>query len=276
MQEVNQQVIVTIIATIVLLLFVGTILLLLAVYYANTKRRLTKEKELLKANFDQTILRAQLEIQEQTLFNLSQEIHDNIGQVLSFVKLNLAVSASLPEVERNRKIEESKELISGAIIDLRDLSKSLSFDNISTNGLYATLTAEVERINRSRLLHVALHLDGDVYRLGENVELVFFRITQEAINNTLKYAGAKYLNICLKYHPNLFTLTITDDGSGFDLEAAKAKNGAGLKNIKSRAGLIGATAVISSTIGHGSEIKISLNPFQQISYADTTYTSSAG
>lgn len=274
MQEVNQQVVVTIVTAIILLLAIAVIMLLLAVYYTNTKKRLLREKEILKATYEQTILKTQLEIQEQTFYNVSQEIHDNIGQVLSFVKLNLGTATGLSSEEKDEKIAESKDLVAQAIGDLRDLSKSLSFDHISSIGFIATIKAEIQRISKSKLIGIALNIQGEYYSLDEQRELVIFRIMQESVNNALKHSGAKSLTVSLQYSPELFTLTITDDGSGFDQKEAMGKNGSGLKNIKNRASLIGAEYRINSVVGRGSEIKVTLNPVQQKIYVNPTHTSS--
>ena len=274
MQEIDQQVVATVIASVILLLAIAIIFLLLAVYYTNTKKRLIREKEVLKANYEQAVLHAQLEIQEQTLHHVSQEIHDNIGQVLSFVKLNLGTAIGLNNTDKDEKIGESKDLISQAISDLRDLSKSLSLDHISANGFVKTIKNEIQRLNKSKLVIVTFNRDGEVYELGQQKELVLFRIMQESVNNALKHAGAKYLTISLRYAPDLFTLSILDDGSGFDQKNALSKNGSGLRNIQSRANVIGAEVKIISEVGIGSEIKVTLKPLEQQLYAKPTYTGS--
>src|SRR5882757_6237727 len=88
------------------------------------------ERESLQSAFRQELLQAQIEVQEQTLIHISREIHDNISQVLSFVKLNLALKNNIDELQKQTKIEESRNLISQVINDLRDLSKSLSYEHI--------------------------------------------------------------------------------------------------------------------------------------------------
>lgn len=248
-------------------------MLALAVTYHNNKKRHAIEKEHIKSNFRQELLKAQLEIQEQTFTHVSQEIHDNIGQVLSFVKLSLGTASQLGEVEKDERIAESKELVARAITDLRDLSKSLSSDSFSAKGFVPAIKTEVERINKSKLVKATFKQEGKAISAGEQAELVLFRILQETINNTLKHANAECLNITLQYAPDLLTLTIADDGSGFDKDEAISRNGSGLRNIRNRANLIGATVEIKSAAGSGSEITVSLNPLQQ-PYADRNYTGS--
>jgi signal transduction histidine kinase len=228
------------------------------VYYSNTKNRLIREQEILKATYEQTILQAQLEIQEQTLRNVSQEIHDNIGQVLSYVSLSLDRASDLNDTQKNGLIAESRTLVNQSMNDLRDLSKSFSLDNIAANGLATTIKAEVIRLNKSRLINATLNISGDSYSAGENPELVLFRILQEFINNTLKHSRAKHLTIDLSYSTDMLVLKLADDGIGFNTESMKNKDGSGLRNIRNRAALIGAEVTSGSEIGKGSWVSMSL------------------
>jgi len=91
MQDGKDQVIFTIIAVIIVLLFLGVLFLVMLFYYNNKKGQMSKEKQLMRATFDKQLLESKLEIQEQTFGMISQEIHDNIGQVLSLAKLNLTI-----------------------------------------------------------------------------------------------------------------------------------------------------------------------------------------
>jgi hypothetical protein len=230
------------------------------VLYRNRQLRNKKEQEELHAAFHQELLKTQLEVQEQTLNYISTEIHDNITQVLSFVKLTLANIASSSEGEKKLKINESRELVAQTITDLRDMSKSLSFEHIASLGLIQTIKKEVERINKSELLNVSFSNEGEIYSLGEQRELVLFRIFQETLNNTLKHSGAKHFKIILQYHSDLFNLTLEDDGSGFSAEKLDNKHGSGLRNIENRATLIGGQAIIQSAPGKGCSVEITLNP----------------
>jgi signal transduction histidine kinase len=238
------------------------------VLYRNKQLINKKEQEQLQAAFHQELLKTQIEMQEQTLEYISREIHDNITQVLSFVKLNLAMSGNISIEDRQSRINESRELISQTITDLRDLSKSLSFDHIISLGLVQTIEMEVERINKSKLINVSFSVDGEGYSLGEQRELVLFRIFQEALNNALKHAGAKHFKIVLQYHSDLFNLTLKDDGSGFSSETLDNKSGSGLRNMENRAALIGGIAKIDSSPGKGCSVTVTLDPFKQQFYAD--------
>jgi signal transduction histidine kinase len=236
--------------------------------YRNKQLKNKKEQEQLQVAFRQELLKTQLEIQEQTFEYVSKEIHDNITQVLSFVKLTLGMSKNIGEAEKQQKINESRDLISQTITDLRDLSKSLSYEHIAALGLERTIEIEMEKINKSGLIEVSFASEGETYSLGEQRELVLFRIFQEALNNALKHSGARHFKIVLQYHSDLFNLSLEDDGSGFSVETLDNKGGSGLKNMENRAALIGGMAAIDSAPGDGCRVKVTLNPFKQQFYTD--------
>jgi signal transduction histidine kinase len=264
----NDDIFQIVVLTGILFAFLASFIVYFVVLYRNRQLKNQREQEKLQASFRQELLKTQLEVQEQTLNHISTEIHDNITQVLSFVKLTLANIASSSEGEKKSKINETRELIAQTITDLRDLSKSLSFEHITSLGLLKTIEKEAERINKSGLLDVSIIKEGKIYSLGEQRELLLFRIFQETLNNTLKHANAKHLKIILQYHPDLFNLTLEDDGSGFSLKMIDNKQGSGLKNIENRASLIGGTASIVSAPDKGCCTKISLNPLTPQFYTD--------
>ena len=260
MLQEDQQVIAIVIAGTVMLLLLGMFIISFLFFYQKKRNNHLAQQKQLQANFQKELLKTQLEVQEHTLNYISTEIHDNITQVLSFVKLTLANIASSAEGEKKLKINESRELVSQTITDLRDLSKSLSFEYITSLGLAQTIEKEVERVNKSGLLNVSFSDEGEIYSLGEQCELVLFRIFQETLNNTLKHSGSKHFKIMLQYHSDLFNLTLEDDGSGFSAETIDNKHGSGLRNIENRATLIGGKATIRSAPGKGCCVVIALNP----------------
>ncbi|MES2377022.1 MAG: sensor histidine kinase [Bacteroidota bacterium] len=243
--------------------------------YSRRKKKHIEEKAQMKAAFESELLKTRFEIQEETLNHISREIHDNITQVLSFVKLNLALTGKLTEEDKAAKIKESRELIAQTIYDLRDLSKSLSFEHISAKGLVKTIEMEAERINKSGIIAVSFSVAGSIYDLGEQPELLLFRIFQESVNNTLKHANAKHVSISLQYSDQMFNLTVADDGDGFSTEVLGGKRGLGLKNIETRAALIGGTVIINSTPGNGCSIAVNLKPLNNLN-PDGTHSDSFG
>lgn len=218
----------------------------------------------MRFNYQKTLLQSQLEIQEQTLKNISQEIHDNIGQALSLAKLNMNTMLPVSDDRLYQKIINSKELISKAISDLRDLSRSLDTDYVKEMGLQRAIEYELEIMQKTETIETNIQVEGTVVRLDKQKELILFRIIQETFHNIIKHAEAKLLLVDVLYEQDQLTLKIVDDGKGMDINPAmresEQKTGLGLRNMKNRAKLIGADFLIDSTPRKGTKVQIVL-PF---------------
>ncbi len=241
------------IAIIVLfVLFIITTLFISQKKYYKKKKYVTD----LQQAFSQELLKSQIEIQEETFAYISNEIHDNVGQVLSFLKLNLGNNKGASKALILEKIDESNVLIDQIIIDLRNISKSLSYDNVTNIGLVKTIEIEIHRIKNTKLFKVGFLIMGNIYVLPNNCEIVIFRIFQESINNIIKHAKAKTIDVKLNYTYNSFEMHICDDGLGYDIN--EFKEGLGLFNMKKRAKLIGANLTIDTALNKGCKVFFSL------------------
>ena len=232
---------------VVLIFFV----ILLSYLFTSRKNKLLQEKKIMKSQFQQELLQTQLEIQEQTLKTISEEIHDNVGQVLSLAKLNLNTFELNPE----KKLTDTKQLISKAINDLRDLSRSMHGDRIAELGLQQSVADELQILENSGEFKAHLKITGEPYKLPPQKEMVLFRIVQEALNNCIKYSKAKNITLQMNYAAESFSLFVTDDGTGFD---TNIKTGIGLKSMQNRATLIAGNFSIQSSAGKGTAICITL------------------
>ena len=244
-------------------LLLGVFILLLIIVYRIRQNKMLAEKEEMKNTFEQTLLQSQLEIQEQTLKNISQEIHDNVGQVLTLAKLNLATT-NVADQAANEKIKTSQHLIGKAIQDLRDLSKSLNTEYVEEMGLLRSIEYELELLQKTETIDTAFSIHGKVIKFEKQKELILFRIVQETIHNIIKHADAKKINAAISFADEEMKIVIKDDGKGFDLsplnDAGNQTFGLGLRNMTNRATLIGAKFSISSILAQGTEVYISL-PF---------------
>jgi|SRR5690606_8909653 len=201
---------------------------LIILFVMLQKRRLT---------YHQEIIKTRIEIREQTLKNISWEIHDNIGQILSTLVLyNHTLENNLPE-EHKYKVLESRELIENAIKEVRALSKATNTDYIKTVGLLESVKLELERFQRLKFLKINLMINGNPYRLNEENELILLRILQEFFTNTIKHSKASQLEVVFQYEVSALKITARDNGIGIQKDT---KNGTGLINMQNRAKLIGA------------------------------------
>jgi two-component system, NarL family, sensor kinase len=264
-KSLNENFLVIIIVTIVFLILSGFIIIFV-LWYQRRKREnkdkiieITQRSEQMKAQYQQEILRTQLEIQEQTLKTISQEIHDNIGQVLSLAKLNLNTIDTTKQDELKEKITDSKNLVSKAIHDLRDLSKSLNTDNIVSMGLLRGIEYELDMIRKTGF-ETLFDVSGNPLRMEPQKELIVFRIIQETLNNIMKHAEAKKIIISAIYTSDKLELLIKDNGKGVDLtplsSEANTNMGLGIRNMHNRAKMIGADFSMSSSIGNGTTVKL--------------------
>lgn len=216
-----------------------------------------RERELMQSNFDQILLQSQLEIQEQTLQHIGRELHDNIGQMASLIKINLNTILMNDPDKASRKIEETKLLTMQLIADVKSLSIKLNSERITRIGLSSALEYETERINKTEEFNATYSSEGHLPDIDANRSIILYRIVQEALNNIVKHSGAKNVTVRLQSDENLVTLAISDDGKGFNVDdTLKNSNGAGLHNLNKRASLIQSILTIESEQGNGTLIKI--------------------
>lgn len=239
-----------------MILLIGIIIIAI-IKYQNRILNHRKEQRELKSQFSQTLLQSQLEIQEQTLQHIGHELHDNIGQVASLIKINLNTLQLNDGVRAKEKIEDTKELIRQLITDIKSLSVSLGADRIAQTGLVKALETEAERLNKTGQFTAIFTQEGRLPELDNDKSVILYRMAQEILNNIVKHSGARQITISLTSTENLFTLAFTDDGIGFDLNQKK-NSGAGLFNLQSRAQLINAKLIIQSIQGKGTLVIIEL------------------
>ena len=262
MQNQNPEIYFVVVIGIILgLLLVGFIVSILFLYQRRQHRQ-EQEMKKMKDLYENELLRSQLEIQESTLKTISQELHDNIGQMLSVVKLSLSI---LP-VEKNHNafdgLQNSQQVLNKAIYDLSNLTKSLYTDRITEVGLADSIRFEAAMMKKSGLIDVQFQISGSEVDLNEQKSIFIFRMFQEAMNNILKHAQATKVVVNLKYLDDMFTLEIEDNGVGFNVEekqrSASSVSGVGLKSIFNRAQLIGAGITINSKPNQGTVVLIKL------------------
>ncbi|MCL7762427.1 histidine kinase [Polaribacter sp. Z014] len=236
-----------IISTIVIGL-ITVALVLLFVVFQKKKKVLLIDKEESKKRFEREIAETQIEIREETLRNISWELHDNIGQLLTLAKIQLQ-SAS-PE-----NIHEVSETISKGLTEVRALSKLINPEAIKNIKLREAVQLEIDRFNRLHFINSELKITGKGQVINKKASIIIFRILQEFFSNTIKHSKASNLWVELNFGENELEINAKDDGVGFSSLENKSK-GIGLENIKNRAKLIGASAIFTSEVNKGTSLKI--------------------
>jgi signal transduction histidine kinase len=234
------------------------LLLMVAVFmlfriYLKRKNKLLLEKERMSIQFEQTLLQSKLEIQEQTFHHISQELHDNIGQVLSLVSINLN---TLKAPDDASKIAMMDDILTKALVDLRNLSHSLDADHIRINGWPLPVSKLLLQLQHTGKYTTHCKISDDLPPLGNDRPIILFRMIQEVINNITKHAAADTISFDAQKENDQLMIRIQDNGKGFDSKSVS--NGAGLRNLENRAKMINATIAIDSGPGKGTLVTIAI------------------
>ena len=230
--------------------------IILIIVFLRKLYTMRAEREQLEAQIANEVNNARNEIQQATLNNISQEIHDNVGQLLSLTKMQLNLIEA-QEVKDNNLISEAKDNISKAMTDLRDLAKGMSSDRIQLLGLYDSVTQEAVRINKVGSLQVQVSSNGNKKEPDHKKQLVIFRVIQECFQNIIKHAQANHVLVTFTYQLDSFDVVIKDDGIGFDYHpGSPASEGLGLMNIFNRIHLVGGDVTLNSSPGAGTTVYI--------------------
>ena len=215
----------------------------------NAERELARRMRQLEA-----LSRKLIAAQEAERRAVARELHDDFGQVLTALKLNLQ--------RRERDDAESIALVDGAIARMRDLAQDLRPPLLDERGLEASLHWYVER--EAGRAGLAFHVTAAALepRPPVSVETTCFRIAQEALTNVIRHAHARVVNVELSEADGFLLLVVRDDGRGFDVAAARARaaSGAsqGLLSMQERAALAGGELAIVSATDRGTTIRAKL------------------
>lgn len=248
----------------VFMLLVALLVIFLFIRYRQKQHQHALFISDIRYRHEQELMQAKMEIQAHTLHVIGQEIHDNIGQVLSLVKIYLNTMPDNVDALVQEKLKTSKDLVSKVIIDLRSLSTNLASDAILQSGLQAALENELSQLKKMGQFIVDFQVTGKEYRLEPSMEIIVFRIVQESLHNIIKHAVANRVIIHIEYHPENFKMLISDDGRGFEWD--RIVYGMGLKNLRQRANVIGAHLDIHSKPQEGTSIRFVLPLTEAITY----------
>jgi PAS domain S-box-containing protein len=204
-------------------------------------------------------------IQEEERKRIAYELHDDTAQYLSILKMQIGVLAASDKIQSPEIREKLKYLerdADRAFHDVRRYSHELRPTVLEHQGLTAALEQIADDYNKLGELPVELNIEGVEPDLSEEVKLGFFRIAQEALNNTRKQSKATRSLFSIAFLKEKVRMSITDNGTGFSTREAKArfssKGSLGLMSMRERANLIGAHLKIESKLGQGTVISIEI------------------
>ncbi|TRX58706.1 sensor histidine kinase [Fulvivirga sp. M361] len=256
--EVLNLVIILVIGTSVTL-FLSIAIISFVVYYQKRMLQIKMERQTLESEYQSRLLQATLESQEKERKRLASELHDGVGAMLSATKLSLNfLKKSKLNNDALESVSEAKDMIDDAIDTVRRISKDLLPASLEKFGLSEALREFCDKVSSTQV-NVIFNDYGIKPLLERKDELPVYRVVQEIVNNALKHAQAKNINIIIRSE-GYFDLTIDDDGKGFNIEAVKSdiNKGVGLYNIENRVKMLKGTMDVKSEAGIGTTYKITI------------------
>lgn len=256
-------VIISIISVVIILIAV-----LIIISYRSKRQKALREAELHRRRVDDLLQRqevenvnAMLKGQDEERKRIAQELHDRIGSILSTVKLHFSsveeVMKALKE-QQNKSYNEAVGLLDEAVDEVRRISHDLYEGSLAKFGFVTALRQLIGAIEKANVIKIDF-----IDTVGDSIsykpfEQDLYRITQELLSNTLKYADAKQVTIQLNFKNGILEYMYEDDGKGFNKTAVEQSSGIGYKNIEARVGKMGGNWFLDAEPNHGMTLTIEI------------------
>jgi signal transduction histidine kinase len=160
------------------------------------------------------------------------------------------------EGSKNLVLLDARDNISRAMMELRDMAKGMSSERIKVLGLLGSVEQEADRIRRAGLCEVTIQSQGAPIQLEHQKETILFRVIQECLQNIIKHAQAKRIQLLFLYTESTVAISVDDDGKGFLITRENNLSGLGFMNIHHRIELMSGKVVVQSEPGSGTKILI--------------------
>lgn len=237
--------------------------------YKNHLEELVRERtaELLEANvkIQQEISERKRALEKAAVMEersrLARELHDSVSQSLYSLTLFAETGRQLVEKEDLENLRACfSEIVSSSGVILKEM-RLLMFDlrpaALEEEGLLRALQKRLDSVEQRSGVKAVLNVTGEA-KLSPEMEEGFYRVAQEALNNSLKYSSAKNVTVEMNFEPGLVAMRISDDGVGFDAESVLQRGGMGLTNMQERAAKLGGSLKVTSVPGTGTDITFSV------------------
>jgi len=241
----------------VIFLIAPVSLIAFVMLYNNRKKRHEQEKEWLRTNFENELLKSQIEVQEQTMQNFASNLHDSIGQLLSLLVITLSTIKPEQPGRIPEKVDSASQLAKRAIKELRQLSRVMYGQELIRMGLDEAIAFELDYLIKAGTHTISFNNNHQSKEGQSDKDIILFRIFQELLNNAVRHAEATAIDVSINQEGSCLKLVIKDNGKGIDEnDLVKAQKGLGLFNIRKRVALIAGGIDIITSPGNGTEIKI--------------------
>ncbi len=251
----NDIILAVISATLLILLLIAGIVIVL---FIAGRQRIRQQQLLTETRlaFEREIRQVETEVSEQVMTQFAQELHDNIGQLLTAMHIQIE-NQKLDHPVLSESFKPVEIYLNETTRQLRLLSRTLNHEYIGRIGLTEALQLEIDRLRALRRFTVHWEPIQGPSNLDKDQELMVFRIFQEIVQNALRHSSATHFYVALDNRDGNFVLRVSDDGKGFDKEKMMKQNKAsGLHNILKRARMAGLHCDIESAPGKGTSFHI--------------------
>ena len=224
--------------------------------------RILRDREQARQQQQERYLRGVLDAQEKERARIARDLHDTIAQDLAALRLDLErLTARLPDDASRARVQELEAHAAEILRTTRAILLDLRLTVLDSMGFVATLQWHLERLGREHGVRGTLSIDGDERRLGYYLEVALLRVFQECLNNVVQHAEAEQVFVTLAFEDGGVTLTVEDDGRGFDPSVAAApdeRGGLGLLGMYERTRLLGGVLVITAAPGEGTTVAVTV------------------
>lgn len=229
--------------------------------YSSYRRYRLKQQAKLQAEIvkqQDMATKAVISAEENERKRIAADLHDGVGQMMSAARMNLSAIENnifFANDDQKANFEKVKQLIDESCNEVRTVSHNMMPNALLKAGLSSALRDFIDKID-ANVIKVVLHAEGLNERIDTNIETVLYRVIQECVNNVIRHAHATTLDIALIKDADGISVTIEDNGQGFDARDVKNFEGIGLKNIISRITYLKGTVEWDSTKGRGTLVAI--------------------
>ncbi len=196
---------------------------------------------------------AALRAQEEERARVARDLHDEVNQSLTGVLLRLEAAREMAPPGLETELAATRSLANQAMTELLSLARQLRPTALDDLGLKAAIAGQVEQLSRGEI-EATFSSDGDFSDLDDDVQLVVYRVAQEALSNAARHGEAGRVEVTLRRHPDGVELRVADDGRGFAF--AEAEGGLGLAGMRERALLVGGNLEVESRPGRGTTVRL--------------------
>lgn len=202
-----------------------------------------------------------IKAQEEERLRIARELHDETAQALASLLVRQRVAERSPDPESlQRTMADLRVLTSEALEGVRRMALELRPTMLDDLGLVAAVEAFARQFSHRTAVPVEVRMSRRPERLPPEVELVAFRVIQEALSNVARHSGASRAEVRLDASPGLFSVSVADDGHGFELETAldSRQRSLGLFGMRERAALVGGRLSLDSAPGRGTRVRLEI------------------